>query len=150
MEESHIDSNNNIISKKYDKAGQIASESKITPDDIMGMADLAQIHHEEQDVPVIKSTLQTLSTAAESYAKAHNGSYPVQMKNLTEANPPYIDQDYCGKDIQMYFFKCDLSPEGYTFTAKSLWPQYESYVIKTGGLLETKYLKDNNSKAQGK
>ena len=62
----------------------------------------------------------------------------------------FIDQDYCGKNIQMYLIRCDLSPEGYTFTAKSLWPQYESYVIKTGGLLETKYLKDNNSKAQGK
>ena len=41
-----------------------------------------------------KSTLRSLSTAAETFATANTGNYPGDIASLTTASPPYINKAY--------------------------------------------------------
>src|SRR3984885_2108188 len=42
-----------------------------------------------------KATLRAMSTAAESYGTANNGTYPPTEAALTTATPPYLNTAYC-------------------------------------------------------
>jgi type II secretory pathway pseudopilin PulG len=64
-----------------------------------------------------KSTIQTLSTASQTYQVDHNGRLPQNIQNLTEATPPYLNQNYCQKTISGYTYTCEFRPDGYVFTA---------------------------------
>lgn len=85
-----------------------------------------------------KSTLRSLSTAAESFATANAGNYPADMTALVEATPPYINNDYCDQTISGYAYTCDLDVGSYTFTATPVTEGTTgttTYTIATGGVL---------------
>ena len=87
-----------------------------------------------------KSTLRTLSTAAETYSTAHNGSYPTTIDNLTGATPAYVNRPYCGQTISGFIYNCtwDATNQAtYTFTATPVNNKMGSttFTIVTGGIL---------------
>jgi len=87
---------------------------------------------------VAQATLRTLSTACESYASAHDGTYPTSIADLTGANPPYLNEDYTAKTIQGYTFTAtSMTADGYTFTATPAanMGDAKTYQITTGGVL---------------
>ena len=67
---------------------------------------------------VSKKTLRTLSTAAETFANANNGAYPIEITALTGATPPYVVmQDPCDTVMFGFTYTCTLAAGGYTFWA---------------------------------
>ena len=50
-----------------------------------------------------QATLKTLATAAESYASANGGNYPINVQDMLDENPPYLNENYIG-DRQGYTF----------------------------------------------
>ena len=69
-----------------------------------------------------KATLRAMSTAAESFGTANNGSYPANESALTGATPPYLNKAYCAGSgtagIAGYIYSCSgMSSTGYTITA---------------------------------
>ena len=44
-----------------------------------------------------QTTLRALSTAAESFASANNGNYPIGVGALTGAAPPYLNEEQQGQ-----------------------------------------------------
>lgn len=97
-----------------------------------------------------KGTLRTLATAAETYATANGGKYPVDMAQLTGAQPPYMIKNYCGVEQEGHRFECKMSQEGYVFTAAPIGDKADvkpAYTITTGGVLtETPMDKPNEEK----
>ncbi len=85
-----------------------------------------------------RSTLRTLSTAAETFATANNGNYPTWEGALVTANPPYTNRWYCGQSIAGFFYACSWSGAAYTFWAQPLIMGRTgsvTYVMQTGGVL---------------
>lgn len=66
-----------------------------------------------------KSTLRTISTAAETYATSHAGNYPTSEDDLYLASPKYINKRYCDETISGYVYACTFPTTGaeYTFMA---------------------------------
>ncbi|MFA4889820.1 MAG: M48 family metallopeptidase [Candidatus Omnitrophota bacterium] len=64
-----------------------------------------------------KVTIEQMSSAANGYAKAHNGSYPLSSKELVKAVPNLSLNDYCGKTFKGYSYKCQFSQDSFVFTA---------------------------------
>lgn len=64
-----------------------------------------------------QSTLRSLSTAAETYGTANNGTYPEDMTSLTGATPPFLNNYYCDTTVSGFGYTCTMSTGGYTFTA---------------------------------
>jgi prepilin-type N-terminal cleavage/methylation domain-containing protein len=85
-----------------------------------------------------RATLKTLSTAAESFASANNGNYPTAITDLTEATPPYLNENYLG-DRQGYTFAYPTArTTAYLFTAVPITLNTtgtRSFSICTGGVL---------------
>jgi prepilin-type N-terminal cleavage/methylation domain-containing protein len=69
-----------------------------------------------------QATLKTMATAAESFAAANGGVYPTAITDLTDATPPYLNEDYTTEDPQSYDF---------TFTAGA-GSTYEFSAVPTG------------------
>ncbi len=87
---------------------------------------------------IAKGTLQTLSTASEKYATDNHGSYPTSLLDLTSANLPYLNSNYCDESIKGYTYQCEFHSDGYSFKATPEYPGssgFKSYTIKTGGEL---------------
>ncbi len=82
---------------------------------------------------LITSTLRTISSACETYATVNSGRYPSTVKDLTEANPAYLDQDYCGALIDGVRYTCEFLPNGYLMKATT--GEGKVYSIATGGIL---------------
>ncbi|MEI8349491.1 MAG: type II secretion system protein [Candidatus Omnitrophota bacterium] len=92
-----------------------------------------------------QATLRAISTAAESYAAAHEGKYPAVSltADLFGADPKYINKDYvadctAGSPCQGYSFAYTAAVTGYTSTATpqgALVAKAKSYSITTGGVL---------------
>ena len=86
-----------------------------------------------------QGTLRTLSTAAETFATANNGNYPVGEAALTGATPPYINQAYCGTTSSGYVFSCPTMTAGaYSFIATPVTDGTTGtsiYTMRTGGVL---------------
>lgn len=70
-----------------------------------------------------QATLRTIATACESFSAANNGDYPDAMTDLTDATPPYINEDYTAPggvstaSYQGYDFACTLTATSYSCTA---------------------------------
>ncbi len=85
-----------------------------------------------------KTTIRTLSTAAETYGTTNNGNYPGDETSLFSATPKYINTTYCGQTISGFTYVCTMSNVGYTFAA---YPANvgtsgtTTYTIRTGGIL---------------
>lgn len=86
-----------------------------------------------------QGTLRTLSTAAETFATANNGNYPVGEAALTGAVPPYINQAYCATTSSGYMFTCPTMVVGaYTFVATPVTDGSTGtsvFTMNTGGVL---------------
>lgn len=66
-----------------------------------------------------QSTLKTISTACESFSAANNGAYPTLITDMTDANPPYLTEDFTdGATRNGYVYACGtLASTGYSCTA---------------------------------
>ncbi len=85
-----------------------------------------------------KSTLRSMSTAAETYGTANNGSYPAAISLLTTATPPYLNATYCDTTVSGFGFTCSMSTGGYSFTANVANQNVtgtDTYTMTTGGIL---------------
>ena len=86
-----------------------------------------------------KATLRAISTATETYATANQGHYPTSSRNLTDATPPYLNNDYCQKTIAGYVYNCTFSDSGYQIIATPVTIGSSGsavYTISTGGVLQ--------------
>jgi hypothetical protein len=97
------------------------------------------------DRSLAQATLKAMSTASESYASSNNGQYPSEFFTLTNANPPYLNQNYCDTTISDYAYTCIFSNNGYTFTATPTETGNTTYTITTGGAITS-----INSSSNGK
>jgi len=86
-----------------------------------------------------QATLRTISTAAESWATAHDGSYPAAWTDLTGAVPPYVNEDFTAGTRQGYAFTFAPGAAGYSSTASpdATLPGANTFTITTGGVLAT-------------
>ena len=85
-----------------------------------------------------KATLRSLSTSSESFATSNSGNYPGDETSLTGATPPYLNSNYCFKDISGFHFDCAWGPGTYTFTATPVTPGTsgtQTFTVTTGGVL---------------
>lgn len=87
-----------------------------------------------------QSTLRTLSTAAETFATANQGNYPTAEADLTGANPPYLNESYCGQTMSGYTFTCPtMTTAAYSFVATPVNVGSSGttvYTMTTGGVLQ--------------
>ena len=86
-----------------------------------------------------KATIRSMSTAAETFATAQQGNYPVDEASLTNATPAYENKAYCGQTISGFIYACPgWTTSGYTVTATPVTPGTSgstTYTITTGGVL---------------
>lgn len=91
----------------------------------------------------VRSYLRSISTVFEAYAIAHNGCYPTEAADLTEANPSYLDADtlddtvnHFGHDISITWPTDCSTGNTYTINAEEITNQSEqSWQITTGSNL---------------
>ena len=126
--ETYIVSENGRVTtgEKYDLEGKLI-------DDKLGV--ISQIKANDA---LAKATLRTLSTASESYATANMGNYPAEMPELTQAVPPYLNNDYCDKEISGFRYTCKMSKTEYKFTGTPVAAGETgstTFTITTGGVL---------------
>lgn len=93
------------------------------------------------NVSLAQTTLKTISTAAENYAAANNGNYPIEVNQLIDSSPAYLNENYCDGEIRRgYVFTCSFNSDssGYTIIAQptdcSLTGD-KSFTMSTGGIL---------------
>lgn len=86
-----------------------------------------------------QGTLRTLSTAAETFAAANNGTYPTSSNDdLYSVDPRYISWDYCTSAYQGYSFTCELNTTGYNITGTPVTSNVTgitTFNVTTGGVL---------------
>ncbi len=85
-----------------------------------------------------KTTLRDLSLAAERYSTDNSSNYPTDITSLTEATPPYINEEYCGDTISGFTYACNFATDSYTFTATPVSEGATgttTYTITTGSVL---------------
>ena len=87
---------------------------------------------------VAKATVRALSTAAESYATANSGTYPLDVTSLTNATPAFLNTAYCGSTVSGYFFTCTMSSTAYRMAATPVnvgTSGSTTYTVSTGGVM---------------
>ena len=87
-----------------------------------------------------KATLRTLSTAAETYATANNGTYPTEAELLAPATgPAYTNKTYGGTTVSGFAFDTSgMGAAGYTITATPTTAGTtgtDTFTMSTGGIL---------------
>lgn len=85
-----------------------------------------------------KATLRTISTAAETYATANQGYYPMFSNQLTNVPVPYLNTDYCNQEMTGYYYSCQFSSESYRIVAMPTElgeSGIRTFTIETGGVL---------------
>ena len=85
-----------------------------------------------------KTTIRTLSTAAETFGTANNGNYPGDETSLTNATPKFLNTSYCGTTVAGFTYVCTMSNTGYTFVAVPVsvgTSGTTTYTIQTGGVI---------------
>lgn len=85
--------------------------------DLNKMISVLQQQSVQADDAIAKSTLHSLSEAAESFAKDHNGNYPQSADDLTRNEHPYLSVNYCGGEQGLFSYRCEFDKKGYQFTA---------------------------------
>ncbi len=87
-----------------------------------------------------RAALRTISTALEAYASEHNRGYPVDISELTNSEPPYLNKDYIADSpLQGYSYSCEsLDINGYSCSAEPVIcgrTGSKRYTITTSGVL---------------
>jgi len=85
-------------------------------------------------------TLKVMATALENYADDHLGNFPEDFSNLTNASPPYIEEDYLKKSpLKGYIYSCPrLDSSGYQCMATPVKCNYTGkmvYTVTTAGVV---------------
>jgi prepilin-type N-terminal cleavage/methylation domain-containing protein len=82
-----------------------------------------------------QATLRTMSTAFETYAAAHSGTYPTAMDGqLTGITPPYLNEDYTVGTHSDYTFAVSAWGSSYCIQANPAG-QGRTFSIAAGGVL---------------
>ena len=86
-----------------------------------------------------RTTLKTISTALETYAKESGEGYPADISTLITSNPPYLNEYYTAQERNGYSFACEsLEVSSYSCSAQPLSCNRtgsKNYVITTSGVL---------------
>jgi prepilin-type N-terminal cleavage/methylation domain-containing protein len=89
-----------------------------------------------------KANVRSLSTAAETYSTANNGSYPASVANLTTyigaAGAYCADAAGGSTNVQGYTYKCTMTAGGYSFVANPVTvgtTGTTTYTATTGGVI---------------
>ncbi len=85
-----------------------------------------------------KATLKTIASAAEEYAADHDGNYPEAVTDLTNAQPPYLNDDYTDSARNGFNFACDWGTESYGCSALPITngtTGTKSYTVTSGIIL---------------
>ncbi len=103
---------------------------------IVQIVKITIIHNESS----AQSTLKSISTALENYAKNNKNAYPDKFSHLFASNPAYLDRDYTAvNSFKGYIYSCPrLDPIGYTCLAiplKCKLTGATAFTITTGGAL---------------
>ncbi len=53
-----------------------------------------------------KNTIRSMSAAAEMYAASNGGSYPLEMSDMTDFNPSYMQKNYCDQSVSGFTYTC--------------------------------------------
>ena len=98
------------------------------------------IYNLQRNQYVAQDNLKLFSTALENYAKDNQGAYPVNIKQLTEGKPVYLDRNYLAVSvIRGYEYDCQrLDTTGYNCSASPVNCKLTGkvvYTVSTGGLI---------------
>ncbi len=107
------------------------------------------IYNIQQNQYLAQGNLKLFSTALENYAKDNQLAYPVNIKQLTEGNPVYLEKDYLAVSaIRGYEYDCQrLDKLGYNCSATPVNCQLTGrviYTVSTGGLIITQSCEGKN------
>ena len=81
-------------------------------------------------------TLKRISTSLENYAEQHGGRYPPSLDHL-KANPPILQEAYCGANTGGFLVSCRLAEDGYVLTATPIIVEKTgttTFTVTTGGV----------------
>ena len=84
-----------------------------------------------------QSTLNVLATAAESYASANAGNYPVSVAAMLAETPPYLNENYVGTRQGYIFAAVTQDATGYCFSARPITvgtTGNRTYSVRTGAV----------------
>ncbi|MFH1398283.1 MAG: hypothetical protein ABIH27_07040 [Candidatus Omnitrophota bacterium] len=103
---------------------------------IVQIVKITIIHNESN----AQSTLKSISTALENYAKNNKNAYPDKFSYLFDTSPAYLNRDYTAlNSFKGYIYSCPrLESMGYTCSAiplKCKLTGLTSFTITTGGAL---------------
>jgi len=85
-----------------------------------------------------KVKLRSLAMASEAYATVNYGQYPTNILSLTNANPPFVKENYCDKSDSGFVYTCEMTENTYQFTAIPVEigvTGTTTYTITTGAIL---------------
>jgi type IV pilus assembly protein PilA len=81
-----------------------------------------------------QATLRTMSTAFETFAAAHSGTYPAAIGDLTGVVPPYLNEDYTAGTHSDYTYAVAAWGTNYCIQANPV-SQGRTFNIGAGGVL---------------
>lgn len=93
-----------------------------------------------QNEAMAQSTLKSIATALDNYARDNQGVYPKALSVLSNSVPPYLDKDYASEAaIKGYSYSCTrLDSSGYScyaFPTKCKLTGKLAFTVTTGNLL---------------
>lgn len=89
-------------------------------------------------------TLKLISLALENYAKDNQGAFPLNLSQLTQTTPQYLDKDYISDSpIKGYIYGCSrMEATGYSCSALpvkcGLSAEMNYYISSNGSFISEK------------
>ena len=81
-----------------------------------------------------KNTIRSMSAAAEMYAASNGGSYPLDMTDMTDFNPSYMQKNYCDQSVSGYTYTC---PEAENYEYAYMYVATPTIIGTTGNVTYT-------------
>jgi type II secretory pathway pseudopilin PulG len=93
-----------------------------------------------QNEAIAQSTLKSIATALDNYARNNQGVYPKALSVLSQSTPAYLDKDYAAEpSIKGYSYSCTrLDSSGYScyaFPTQCKLTGKLAFTVTTGNLL---------------
>ncbi len=93
-----------------------------------------------QNETMAQSTLKSIATALDNYARDNQGVYPKALSILSQSTPAYLDKDYVSEpSVKGYSYSCTrLDSSGYScyaFPTKCKLTGKLAFTVTTGNLL---------------
>ncbi len=94
----------------------------------------------DQNEAIAQSTLKSIATALDNYARDNQGIYPKGISILSQSKPRYLDKDYVTQSpIKGYTYSCGrLDASGYScyaFPVRCRLTGKVDFTVSTGNLL---------------